>query len=162
MAAVDLELACNLIQTKIATALQPTYVATVPLTTEAYLTALEDGLCPYVMTWPGPGSFYQKGGGYKIDDRRFSVFCFVESLAQKTIPLRTHQGIQILQAMRSLFVTASTIPLATIAADGYQITVQSWEGNGHSDTGLTARLPFSGVPWFGFQMFLNVQTQWII
>lgn len=159
--AVDIELACNLIQAKIAAQLRPTYVSNVP-DVEQYLTSLEDALCPYVMTWPGPGSWAQKGGGYKFEERTFNVFCFVESLAQKDIPSRTHQGIQILQAMRSLFATAGNIQLDDGVTSGYQITVASRVGNEQTDTGLTASLPFSGSPWFGFSIPLKVRIQWIL
>lgn len=157
--AVDIELACNLIQAKLRT-LAPTYLVNVP-DVDSYFTALEDALCPYAMTWPGAGSWYQKGGGYKADIRDFNVFVFIESLAQKDIPTRTAQGIRVLQAVRNLFIVPSNIPLDSGASSGYQIEVASRQDSPQSDTGLMAGLPFSGVPWFGFTLHLSVRTLWI-
>lgn len=156
--AIDIELACNLIQAKIAT-LRPQYVANVP-DIEHYFTSLDDSLCPYVMTWPGEGSWYQKGGGYKIDQRTYNVYCFVEALTQKDIPARTHQGIQILQAVRNLFIVAANIPLADFSTTNYQITVQSDQNTPHSDSGLIANMPFGNTVYSGFILRLGVRTQW--
>lgn len=156
--AIDIELACNSIQALLRT-LAPTYLNNVP-DVQSYLTALDDAVCPYAFTVPGQGSFYQKGGGYKIDDRTFTIFVYVESVYQKDIPSRTKEGIFVLQAARNLFITAANIPLAN--SGGYQIMAQSWEGHAHTDSGLTANLIFGGKPWFGFTLSLNIQTQWIV
>lgn len=158
--AIDIELACNLIQAKLAT-LQPTYLANVPTDVEHYFTALNDALCPYAFTWPGPGSFSQKGGGYKMDERTFTVFVFIESLVQKDMPTRTAQGIRALQAVRNLFVVPGNIALDTGGTSGYQITIESKTDTPQSDSGLRADLPFSGASWFGFSLPLKVRTQWI-
>ncbi len=162
MAANSLELACNLIQAKIATNLQPAYVSQVPLTMERYFTALSDELCPYVQTWPTEGQFYQKGGAYKVIEATCTIFCFVESLQQKDIPTRTLQGTRIMQAMLDLFATASTIPLSSIDATGYQITVQSGPDAPQSYSGLKGNFPYSGMPWCGFSIPLSVHIQYIV
>ena len=159
--AVDIELACNLVQALIRTNLAPTYIQHAPAMDE-YLPALHDALCPYVMTWPGDGSWYQKGLGYKLDERTLTVFCFVESLAQKDIPTRIAQGTRALQAVRNLFVIPANIALDTGVSSGYQITVESKEGTPQTDTGLRADLPFTGAPWFGFSIPLKVRIQWIV
>lgn len=156
---IDIELACNSIQALLR-GLAPQYLNNVP-DVHYYLTALNDAVCPYAFTVPGQGSFYQKGAGYKIDDRTFTTFVYVESVYKKDIPSRTKEGILVLQAVRNLFITAANIPLADIST-GYQITAQSWEGHPHSDSGLAANLMFGGEPWFGFTLSLNVQTQWIV
>lgn len=158
--AVDIELACNLIQAKVAT-LQPQFLANVP-DVEHYFTALSDALCPYAFTWPSAGSGSQKGGGYKMDERTFTLFVIIESLAQKDIPTRLAQGIRTLQAVRNLFLTAGNIPLDYGTTSGYQITVESKVGTPQSDSGLRADLPYSGAPWFGFSIDLRVRTQWIV
>lgn len=158
--AVDIELACNLIQGKLRT-LVPTYLQHAP-DVENYLTSLHDAQCPYAMTWPSEGSFYQKGGGYKVDNRTFSVFVFIEPLGQREIPQRTQQGIQVLQAVRDLFITNANIPLSSIDETGYQIIVASGMDSPHSDTGLTANLPFTGGAWVGFELRLNIHMQWKI
>ncbi len=159
--AVDIELACNLIQAKIAT-LQPTLVANVPLDMEHYPTAMADELCPYVFTWPSDGSWFQKGHGYKIDDRTCTVFVIIESLAQKDVPTRLVQGVRILQAVRNLFATAGNLQLDDGSVSGYQIVVASKDGTPQSDTGLRSDLPFSGKPWFHFRIPLKVRIQWIV
>ncbi len=158
--AVDLELCCNLIQAKLRT-LAPATLQNAP-DVDGYPTAMDDALCPYAFTWPGAGSWYQKGGGYKTDERTFQVFVIVESLAQKDIPTRTLQGVRVLQAVRNLFLIPSNIPLDNGTTTGYQITLESKPGSPHSDTGLVAGLPFSGKPWFGFTLNLNVRVMWII
>lgn len=159
--AVDIELACNLIQATIATNLQPLFVANVPLSMKDYPTAMDDALCPYVLTWPGPGSWYQKGHGYKIDDRTCIIYVIIESLAQKDIPTRTMQGTRILQATRNIFATAGNLQLDSGSVSGYQIVVSSKDGTPQSDSGLESNLPFSGKPWFHFQIPLRVRIQWI-
>lgn len=159
--AIDIELACNLIQAKIRDNLAPTLIQNAP-DADAYLPSLHDAQCPYVMTWPGEGSFYQKGGGYKIDQRTFEVFCFVQAQGQQEIPTRTVDGIRILQAMRNLFITAHNIPLADIDVTGYQITVESDSATPHSDTGLIGSLPYGGLVFMGFTLRLNVRTYWIV
>lgn len=158
--AVDIELACNLIQGKLRT-LVPQYLLHAP-DMEDYLTALHDAVCPYAMTWPSEGSWYQKGGGYKIDERTFTLFVFVESLAQKDIPSRTVQGTRALQAVRNLFIVPANIPLDYGSTTGYQITVESKTDTPQSDSGLRADLPYSGMPWFGFSIPLKVRIQWIV
>lgn len=157
--AVDIELACNKIQALVRT-LQPTFIANVP-DVEHYPTALADALCPYAFTWPGPGSWYQKGGGYKGDERTFTLFVFIESLHQKDIPTRAVQGIRALQAVRNLFIIPANISLDAGTSSGYQIILESKADTPQSDSGLVANLPFSGVPWFGFSIPLKVRTQWI-
>lgn len=159
--AVDIELACNSVQSLIRTNLAPATIQNAP-DMDGYYTALHDALCPYVMTWPEEGSWFQKGGGYKIDERNVTVFCFIESLAQKDIPTRTVQGVRALQAVRNLFIIPSNIPLTEINQTGYQITVASRDDNPQSDSGLRADLPFSGSLWFGFSIPLKLRIQWIV
>ncbi len=158
--AVNLELACNLIQAKIRDNLGSLIQNAPDL--ENTLPALHDALCPYVMTWPTEGQFYQKGGGYKVIEGTCTIFCFVESLAQKDIPLRAVQGTRIMRAMINLFATAANIPLAEIDATGYQITVTSKVDSPQSYSGLRGNFPYSGLPWFGFSIPLNVRIQWIV
>lgn len=158
--AVDLELACNSIQALIRANMVPSMVQSAPDMQE-YLTSLHDAQCPYVFTWPSDGSWYQKGGGYKADERTLTIFCLVESLAQKDIPTRAVQGVRVLQAMRNLFIIPQNIPLTAIDTTGYQITVASRADNPQTDTGLRADLPYTGAPWFGFSIPLKVRIQWI-
>lgn len=156
--AVDIELACNMVQAKLAT-LAPTYLANVPVDMEHYFTALSDALCPYAFTWPSSGSWYQKGHGYKTDERQLTVYVLIESLNQKDMPTRTAQGVRALQAVRNLFITPSNIELSP-ASSGYQIVLESKQGTPQTDSGLRADLPFSGIPWFGFSIPLHVRILW--
>lgn len=155
---VDIELACDLVQNVLRT-LQPTYLANVP-DVEHYPTAMDDALCPYAFTWPSEGSWYQKGHGYKTDERALTTFVIIESLAQKDVPTRFTQGVRALQAVRNLFVVPANISLDTGATSGYQITVESGAGSPQSDTGLRSDLPFSGKPWFHFRVNLKVRIMW--
>lgn len=158
--AVNLELACNLIQAKIRDNLS-SLVQNVPNVEDTF-PALHDALCPYVMTWPTEGQAYQKGGGYKIIEGTCTIFCFVESLAQKDMATRTAQGIRIMQAMIDLFITAGNISLDTGASSGYQITVASKTDTPQPYSGLKGDFPYSGMPWFGFSIPLNVRIQYIV
>lgn len=156
--AVDIELACNLVQDKLRT-LQPQLLAQVP-DVEHYPTAMEDALCPYAFTWPEEGSWYQKGAGYKTDERNLTVFVIVESLHQKDIPTRFTQGVRALQAVRNLFIIPANISLDYGTISGYQITLESKADTPHSDSGLRSDFPFSGRPWFGFSIGLKVRILW--
>jgi hypothetical protein len=156
----DLELACNSIQALIRANMIDTLIQNAP-DMEHYATSLHDAQCPYVFTWPGDGSWYQKGGGFKVDERTLIVFCIVESLAQKDIPTRVIQGTRLLQAMRNLFIVPANISLTDIGVTNYQITVASRSDQPQTDTGLRADLPYSGAPWFGFSIPLKVRIQWI-
>ncbi len=158
--ATGIELAGNLVQAKLRT-LAPTYISNAP-DKDAYPTAMDDALCPYALTWAGPGSWYQKGGGYKVDERTLEVFVFVESLAQKDIPTRTGQGERVLEAVKNLFLIPANIPLDDGTISGYQITLESKPGSPHTDTGLVSEFPFSGKLWFGFNIHLNCRIMWIV
>lgn len=157
--ATDLQLAVDLIQAKLRT-LHPTYLSLVP-DSEHYPTSLDDSLCPFALTWVEDGSWYQKGAGYKIDDRSFSIFVFIESLAQRDVTTRYPQGLQVLAAVRNLFATASHIQLDDGSVSGFQITATSKTDSPQSDSGLVSNLPFGGKPWFGFTIPLRVRIQWI-
>lgn len=157
--ATGIELACNLVQAKLAT-LAPTYLATVPLTMEQYPRAMDDGLCPYAFTWPSEGSWFQMGHGYKVDDRTLTIFVIIESLAQQDIPTRVQEGVRVLEAVRDLFITPVNIPLDYGNTSGYQITVASKKDTPQSDTGLRSDLPFSNKPWFHFRVPLHVRIGW--
>jgi hypothetical protein len=159
--AVDIELACNSIQALIRTNMVPTLIQNAP-DMEHYATALHDAQCPYVMTWPSDGSWHQKGHGYKVDERMLTIFCFVESLAQKDIPSRVVQGTRLLQAMRNLFLVPANIDLTNINTTGYQVTIASRFDQPQTDTGLRADLPYTGASWFGFSIPLKVRIQWIV
>lgn len=116
---------------------------------------------PLVLVWPADGSWYQKGHGYKIDDRTFLLICFVEALGQNLIPQRAQLATQLLQAMRNQYVTPTTIELDTGSTSGYQMTVASRDGNPQSDGGIVSNLEIGGNLYAGFTIRLSVRIQWI-
>lgn len=161
--ATDIELATNLIQAvnrQVLTALGFTEVAGKVPDLENYPTGSINET-PVILTWPMDGSWWQKGHGYKIDERTFLLICFSESLGQNLIPQRAVQSVRILQALRNQYVTPSTIPLDFGTPSGYQITVASRDDNRQSDGGLVSNLEMGGVPYSGFVIRLLVRTQWI-
>lgn len=152
--ATDIELAIQLIQAKNR---QIPGVGLVP-DLSGYLASLQDGQLPYVITWPGPGRWNNKGHGWWEDHRTFIIVCYVLPLGQQLIGLRAVKAVQFLQAMRAFYITAANIPLAepTLANGGYQITVESGQGTPHSDEGLRSDLDMAGTPYHGFMLNLNV------
>lgn len=116
---------------------------------------------PLVLVWPVDGSWYQKGHGYKIDDRTFLLICFVEALGQNLIPQRAQLAVQLLQAMRNQYITPATIALDTGGISGYQMTVSSRDGNPQSDGGIVSNLEIGGNLYAGFTIRLHVRLQWI-
>lgn len=116
---------------------------------------------PLVLVWPLDGSWYQKGHGYKIDDRTFILICFVEALGQNLIPQRAQLAVQLLQATRNQYVTPSTIALDTGGTSGYQMMVASRDGNPQSDGGIVSNLEIGGNLYAGFIIRLHVRLQWI-
>ena len=157
MTAILTELACNLIQAKLRT-LAPTYLQNAPDQGDN-ITALHDALCPYAMTWPTSGEWWQEGGGYKICEQELTIFVFVESLAQKDMPTRLVEGTRLRDQVMNMFITASAISLAR---GYYQIYVASRYEKHQTDSGLRGNFPYSGMPWFGFSVPLKVRIQWIV
>lgn len=156
--AILTELACNLIQAKLRT-LAPTYLQHAP-DMEQYFVAVDDAICPYAFTIPtSGGSWWQKGGGYKICEQELTIFVYVESLAQKDFPIREVQGVRLRDQVCNLFITAENIPLAT---GDYQIYVASREDSTQVDSGLRGNLIATGKSWFGFTLPLKVRMQWSI
>lgn len=158
--AILTELACNLIQGKLRT-LVPQYLQHAPDQGEQ-LTALHDAQCPYAMTWPTGGEWSQKGGGYKMVEQECTIFVFIESLAQRTLPLRTVEGTRVRDQIMNMFVTASNIQLDDGSSSGYQIYVASRVDSPQTDSGLRAGFPHTGSDWFGFSVPLKVRIQWIV
>jgi hypothetical protein len=157
--AVDEELATNLIQAVnrgIAGVRKAPDLASYP-------TAIDTSDLPYVLTWLGPGQWYIKGGGYKVDKRTMLLICYIQPLGQNDIPSRAVQAVRLHQTMRATYITASTVPLADPDTNsGYQITVTSGEGTPHSDTGLRSDLQFGGKAYHGFILQVNINILWSV
>lgn len=151
--AIDIELAIDLIQTENRGI---TGVALAPALAD-YRESLQDAQLPYVITYPGAGRWANKGHGWWEDHRTFLIIVYVLPLGQQLAGLRAQRAIQVLQAIRAHYVAAVNIPLAnpTVANGGYQITVESRTGAGHSDEGLRGDLEMAGTPYQGFILNLN-------
>lgn len=159
---VDLELAINLMQAKHRT-LASSFPTLYAPDLAAYPTVLDTPNLPCLLTWPAAGRWGQKGYGYKIDNRTMSVLGFVQVQAQNDIPSNAVAAIEFLQAVRNLWITASSIPLAAPDANsGYQITVESSADLLHSDTGIGPNLQFGGKPFIGFIISLNIALLWSV
>jgi len=116
---------------------------------------------PLVLIWPADGSWYQKGHGYKVDDRTFLLICFTEALGQNLLPQRAQLTGKILSGISEQYVTPSTIALDTGVTSGFQLTVASREGHPQADGGIVSNLEFGGNPYSGFIIRLQVRIQWI-
>lgn len=126
---------------------------------EAYPTSIDttNGQ-PFVMTWPGDGDDWQKGGGYSQGTRTFRVICFLDPVAQADIPSHAVEGALLLQQFKNLYIKSVNTPLINPGA--YQATIESGPQGGHmSDGGLTPTLSFGGRPWFGFELSIMVRWQ---
>lgn len=158
--AFDIELAINLIQAKhrALTGFPTLYAPNL----DAYPTVLDTPNLPCLLTWPADGAWFQKGHGYKVDERVFLVLGFVEPLGQNDIPSRAVAAVQLLQSVRAMWVTPANIPLDSGASSGYQITVESSSENRHSDQGITPDLAFGGKAYYGFRLRLNTRILWSI
>lgn len=123
-----------------------------------YLASVQDGQLPYVITWPGPGRWNNKGHGWWEDHRTFFVLAYVLPLGQQLIGLRAVAATQLLERMRAHYITAANIPLAepTAANGGYQVTVEGGQSTPHSDDGLVGNLEIAGTVYHGFMLSLNV------
>lgn len=159
--ATDIELAINRLQAVHRAILAPDGRPILAPDLEGYLTVLDTPNLPYVMTWPGQGSSYIKGGGYRTDERVLEVFCFVEPVGQNDIPSRTRDAVRLLQSIRAAYVTPSILRLTDIEADGYQTTIESGPGGQRiTDTGVTAANPFGGRAFVGFRISVTARILW--
>lgn len=156
--AVDIELAVNLMQAQHRGLALVRYAPDL----SAYPTALDTPLLPCLLTWPGPGSWGQKGHGYKFDTRTMQVMGFCEPIGQSDLPTRAIEAVQLLQQVRSFWSTAADLSLDTGATSGYQITVKSAFDNPHADDGIGPQLTMGGKTYHGFILRVAVAIQWIV
>ena len=123
-----------------------------------YPTVIDTADLPYVITWPGEGQFAIKGGGYKVIHRTYRVIAFVEPLGQNDIPSRAVTAVTLLSNLIDAYITASNVALS----DGpVQLTIESSDTNRHRDGGLVSNLSFSGKPYHGFEIRLNVRELYV-
>lgn len=126
---------------------------------EAYPTAIDTTQGqPFVMTWPGDGDDWQKGGGYSQGQRTFRVLCFLDPVAQSDIPSHAVAGALLLQQFKNLYIKSVNAPLINPGA--FQATMESGPTGGHmTDAGLVPTLSFGGRAWFGFELAIIVRWQ---
>lgn len=163
--AVNVELAINLIQAanlQVITSVYGTLDGTHAPPVDGTLTVLDTGNLPYVVTIPASASFWNKGGGWIVNDQTMTIICFVEPLGQNDLPSRYAEAVRLYQAMLTNWVTASQIPIAypTDNPGGYQIIAHSGQNTPHSSDGLVPDLSFGGKPFHGFRIHLNVQIMY--
>lgn len=151
----DIELAINLIQAQ-----NRTFIPDYAPDLIDYPTA-PWAQTPAVLTWPSDGSWYQKGHGYKTDERTMQVMVYVEPLGLMDIPTRAQIGVQLLQQMRKHYMKPDVISLDTGVTSGYQITIESRSGSPQSDTGLMTNLAFGATNYLGFILRLRVRIMQI-
>lgn len=114
---------------------------------------------PFVMTWPGGGENWQKGGGYSQGAPRiYRVIAFLDPVAQSDIPSHAVEGAVLLQQLINIFIKSTNTPLFNPGP--YQATIQSGPDGPHiTDGGLVPTLSFGGRPWFGFEISVPVRWQ---
>lgn len=160
---LDLELAINKIQAQNRQVLTNLGIAPargLAPDLSGYLPSIETGHLPYLITWVGAGRWNNKGHGWKTDHRTMMIIGFVEPLGQGLIPTRAQEAVQLLQALRSHYITAQNIPLTNVNTDGYQITVESGETIQHTDEGLQSNLEIGGRLYHGFTVSLQTRILW--
>jgi hypothetical protein len=157
---IDIELATNLIQAQNRT-LATSFPNLQAPALDAYPTALDTASLPLLLTIPSGGSWYMKGGGWKTDVRTFTVIGFSQPLGQNDLPANMAGCVQLLQAVRNLYIDPGVIPLQNpVGGVVYQITAHSSDANPHSDSGIVTDVAFGGRPFYGFRLSLNVTIRW--
>src|SRR3954470_24277104 len=75
-------------------------IATAP-PLDQYPTVLDTGTIPYILTWPGPGTWHHggMGGSPRRQDRTMFVLCYLRPLGQNDIPSRAVEGALIMQRL---------------------------------------------------------------
>lgn len=160
--AVDIELAINLMQAVNRQLITANLARKAP-DLASYPTVIDTADLPYLLTWPSNGSFYIKGGGYKVDRRTMLVIGYVQPFGQNDVPSRAVQGVRLLQAAREKWISAATVPLADPGANsGYQITIESGPDSPLADGGLQSDLKFAGKDYHGFVLRVNINILWSV
>lgn len=157
MADIDLTLAINKLQALHRSISGVRYAPDL----SAYPTVLDTANLPAVITWPVDGSWYMKGGGWKVDERTMLVLVYVQPLAQNDIPSNAAASVALLGRLREAYITYANALQATPDIDsGYQMTLNSGPERPMSDGGIEANLSFGGAAFYGARIRVNVHLQW--
>lgn len=120
---------------------------------------------PFLMSWPGAGSVYTKGGGYATDERTFEVYGYVQAAAQDDLPSRAEAAMTVLSDLTDLYADARNIRLLdpdNPASEGYQMTIETNAAVYQiPDTGVMAPLKFGSVDYIGFRVSVRVRMLWV-
>ena len=123
-----------------------------------YPTVLDTAALPLVITWPGVGHFYSKGGAAKQSVRIYRVLCFVEPVGVNDIPSRAVETADLMQRFIDAYISVANIPQATPPT--YQTTLESGPDMQHTDNGMGV-LTFSGKAYSGFELQITVREYWL-
>jgi hypothetical protein len=156
--------AINAIQTAHRAGLAASFPRVLAPNRETYPTNLSTASLPMILTWPSEGLWYVKGDGFGMDERTFLVMVYVAPIAQDDIPSRAVESEDLLDAIKNLWLTRANIGLVDPGdnAGGYQVTIESSFGNGHTDGGLTSGPTFAGVAYTGFVVRLRARISWTV
>jgi hypothetical protein len=159
-----LELTINAMQARMIAALRADFPRLQAPNLDRYPTSLDSAALPMLLVWPAEGSWYLKGDGYAQDERMMMLTGYVAPLGQDDIPSRAVASIRLLEAVRSLWLTRASIQLIDpdSNAGGYQATVESSFGNGHSDGGIVSGPTFAGARYEGFVLRVKARIQWVV
>ena len=159
-----LELTINAVQARMLAALRADFPRLQAPALSRYPTSLDTAALPMVLAWPAEGSWYLKGDGFAQDERMLMLTGYVAPLGQDDIPSRAVDTIRLLEAVRSLWLTRASIALINPDdnAGGYQVTIESSFGNGHSDGGIVSGPVFAGARYEGFVLRVKARIQWVV
>ena len=130
----------------------------------SYPTSLQTASLPMILVWPADGAWYLKGDGFGMDERTMLVTVYVAPVAQDDIPSRAMESVRLLEPLKNLWLTRAGVGIVNPGdnAGGYQVTIESSFGNGHSDGGLTSGPTFAGVAYTGFVVRLKARISWTV
>lgn len=164
MTADGLELTINAMQARMLSALQPSFPRLLAPPLATYPTSLLSASLPMLLTWPSDGQWFLKGDGFAQDSRELLITAYVAPLGQDDIPSRAVDTIRLLEAARSLWLTRNSIQLIDPDSNpgGYQVTVESAFGQGHSDGGIVSGPVFGGARYEGFVLHVRATIRWVV
>lgn len=159
-----LELTINAMQARMLAALRASFPRLQAPALERYPTSLDTAALPMLLTWPADGSWYLKGDGFAEDTRTMTVTGYLAPLGQDDIPSRVLDSVRMLGALRNLWLSRASIAL--ISPDdnpgGYQTTIESAHGLGHSDGGVMTGPVFGGTRYEGFVLRVRTRIAWVV
>lgn len=129
-----------------------------------YPTSLDTAALPMLLTWPADGTWYLKGDGFAEDTRTMTMTGYLAPIGQDDIPSRVLDSVRMLEALINLWLTRASIALIDPGsnAGGYQATIESAHGLGHSDGGVMTGPVFGGTRYEGFVLRIRTRIAWVV